>query len=78
LVHIIAAYFAVLKLDVIWPLRRLEDDFQGNISTSKYAKLAKCSNDTAPGDIQDLKERGLLIQNPWMERSTSYHTACGV
>ena len=53
--------------------RLLEDDFQGYINTSKYAKLAKCSDDTALRDIQDLKARGLLIQNPEGGRSTSYH-----
>ena len=52
--------------------RMLEDDFEGYISTSKYAKLAKCSNDTALRDIQKLKERGIFIQNPGGGRSTSY------
>ena len=52
--------------------RMLEDDFKGHINTSKYAKLAKCSNDTALRDIQDLKERGIFIQNPGGGRSTSY------
>lgn len=52
--------------------RMLEDDFKGFINTSKYAKLAKCSNDTALRDIQDLKERGIFIQNPGGGRSTSY------
>lgn len=50
----------------------LEDDFEGFINTSKYAKLAKCSNDTALRDIQELKERGIFIQNPGGGRSTSY------
>ncbi|MCZ2328960.1 Fic family protein [Bartonella sp. F02] len=52
--------------------RMLEDDFEGFINTSKYAKLAKCSNDTALRDIQDLKERGIFIQNSSGGRSTSY------
>lgn len=52
--------------------RILEDHFEGFISTSKYAKLAKCSNDTALRDIQELKKRGILIQNPGRGRSTSY------
>ncbi|HBN13643.1 MAG: cell filamentation protein Fic [Gammaproteobacteria bacterium] len=52
--------------------RMLEDDFQGFMNTSKYARLAKCSNDTALRDIQDLKERGVLVQNPGRGRSTSY------
>lgn len=50
----------------------LEDDFEGFMNTSKYAKLAKCSNDTALRDIQELKERGIFIQNPGRGRSTSY------
>ncbi len=52
--------------------RMLEDDFEGYINTSKYAKLAKCSNDTALRDIQELKEHGIFIQNPGGGRSTSY------
>ncbi len=43
--------------------RMLEDDFEGFMNTSKYAKLVKCSNDTALRDIQDLKERGIFIQS---------------
>ena len=52
--------------------RMLEDDFEGFMSTSKYAKLVKCSNDTALRDVQELKERGIFIQNPGGGRSTSY------
>jgi Fic family protein len=52
--------------------RMLEDDFEGFMSTSKYAKLAKCSNDTALRDIQELKERDIFIQNSGGGRSTSY------
>lgn len=52
--------------------RMLEDDFKGHMNTSKYAKLAKCSNDTALRDIQDLKERGIFLQNSGGGRSTSY------
>ena len=52
--------------------RMLEDSFEGHIHTSKYAKLAKCSNDTALRDIQELKARGIFIQNPGGGRSTSY------
>lgn len=50
----------------------LEDNFKGHMNTSKYAKLAKCSNDTALRDIQDLKRREIFIQNPGSGRSTSY------
>ena len=52
--------------------RMTDDDFEGYINTSKYAKLAKCSTDTALRDIQDLKTRGILLQNPARGRSTSY------
>lgn len=52
--------------------RMLEGDFEGFMNTSKYARLAKCSNDTALRDIQELKERGIFIQNPGGGRSTSY------
>lgn len=51
----------------------LENDFKGHMNTSKYAKLAKCSNDTALRDIQDLRDRGIFIQNTGGGRSTSYH-----
>ena len=52
--------------------RMLEDEFKGHIHTSKYARLAKCSNDTALRDIQDLKARGIFVQNPGRGRTTSY------
>ena len=52
--------------------RMLEEDFKGHMNTSKYAKLTKCSTDTALRDIQGLKSRGILIQNPGGGRSTSY------
>lgn len=52
--------------------KMLENDFKGFINTSKYAKLAKCSKDTALRDIQVLKARGIFIQNSGKGRSTSY------
>lgn len=52
--------------------RMLDEDFKGHMNTSKYAKLAKCSNDTALRDLQELKSRGILIRNPGGGRSTSY------
>ena len=50
----------------------LEDNFVGYMNTSKYAKLTKCSNDTALRDIKHLKSLGILIQNHGAGRSTSY------
>lgn len=52
--------------------RMLEDDFEGFMNTSKYAKLTKCSQDTALRDIQELKDREIFIQNSGGGRSTSY------
>jgi Fic family protein len=55
--------------------RTLEEGFKGFMNTSKYAKLAKCSNDTALRDIQDLVARGIFLQNEGGGRSTSYALA---
>lgn len=56
-------------------LNRLLDGFDGKLTTSKYAKLATCSHDTALRDIQSLVEAGLLVRNPGGGRSTSYAVA---
>ena len=53
-------------------INRMLEDFKGHMSTSKYAKLAKCSTDTALRDIQGLTKRKILIQNEGSGRSTSY------
>ncbi|WP_423248037.1 Fic family protein [Tunturiibacter gelidiferens] len=53
-------------------LNRLLDGFEGNLTTSKYAKLAKSSNDTALRDILFLVENGILARNAEGGRSTSY------
>jgi Fic family protein len=53
----------------------LEYGFKGFMNTSKYAKLAKCSNDTALRDIQDLVAQGIFLQNEGGGRSTSYSLA---
>jgi Fic family protein len=53
-------------------INRLLDGFEGKLTSSKYAKLTKCSQDTAHRDIQALVERGVLVQNPEGGRSTSY------
>lgn len=56
-------------------INRLLDGFQGFLTTSKYAKLAKCSTDTALRDIRELLALGILVQNPGGGRSTSYRLA---
>ena len=56
-------------------INRWLDGFEGNLTTSKYATLAKCSQDTAHRDIQELIGHGVLVQNPGGGRSTSYSLA---
>jgi Fic family protein len=56
-------------------INRMLNGFKGFLSTSKYAKLARCSTDTALRDIRELLERGILVQNPGRGRSTSYRLA---
>ncbi len=56
-------------------MNRLLDGFDGKLTTSKYAKLAHCSHDTALRDILLLVERGILVRGPEGGRSTSYALA---
>ena len=56
-------------------INRLLDGFEGKLSSSKYAKLAKCSPDTALRDIKELQARDILIQEAGGGRSTSYRLA---
>ncbi len=53
-------------------LNRLLDGFDGKLTTSKWAKIGKCSQDTASRDIQDLIEKGVLYKLPGGGRSTGY------
>lgn len=54
-------------------VNRLLDGFEGKLTSSKWAKLAKCSQDTALRDIQDLLKRRILIKEETGGRSTHYH-----
>ena len=56
-------------------LNRLLDGFEGKLTSSKWAKLEKCSQDTALRDINDLVERGILQKDEGGGRSTSYSLA---
>jgi len=56
-------------------LNRLLEGSEGKLTTSKYAKLAKCSQDTALRDILLLVRNGILARNPAGGRSTSYALA---
>jgi Fic family protein len=58
-------------------LNRVLDGFEGKLTSSKWAKLAKCSQDTAYRDILDLIERGALEKDPGGGRSTSYSIVPG-
>jgi Fic family protein len=53
-------------------INRLLDGFVGKMTSSKWAKIAKCSQDTALRDIDALVRLGLLTKDPGGGRSTSY------
>ena len=53
-------------------LNRLLDGFDGKLTSSKWATIAKCSPDTALRDITDLLTRGMLCKANAGGRSTSY------
>ena len=53
-------------------LNRLLDKFEGKLTSSKWAALTKCSQDTAHRDILDLVDRGILKKDSAGGRSTSY------
>lgn len=53
-------------------INRLIDGFDGKLTTSQYARLTACSNDTALRDIQALVAQGVLARNEGGGRSVSY------
>lgn len=53
-------------------LNKLFDGFEGKLNSSKWAKIAKCSSDTALRDIQDLISKGILQKELAGGRSTNY------
>ena len=53
-------------------LNRMLDGFDGKLTTSKWAKFAKCSQDSAYRDILALVELGALVKAEGGGRSTSY------
>lgn len=56
-------------------LYRMLEGFDGKLTSSKWAKLAKCSHDTASRDIDNLVKRGILTRSAAGGRSTSYSLA---
>jgi Fic family protein len=53
-------------------LNLMLDGFDGKLTSSKWAAIGKCSQDTASRDIEDLITRKILKKNPEGGRSTSY------
>jgi Fic family protein len=53
-------------------LNKLFDDFEGKLQTSKWAKIAKTSTDTALRDIKDLVEKGILKKTAEGGRNSNY------
>ncbi|GAB5556835.1 MAG: Fic family protein [Schleiferiaceae bacterium] len=53
-------------------LNKMLDGFEGKLTTSKWAKINKCSQDTALRDIQDLIKKDVLQKEASGGRSTNY------
>lgn len=53
-------------------INKLFDGFDGKLNSSKWAKIAKCSADTALRDIQDLMTKKILKKEAAGGRSTNY------
>lgn len=53
-------------------LNKLMDNFEGNLTSSKWAKMTKVSADTALRDITDLVNKGVLLKTDSGGRSTNY------
>jgi Fic family protein len=53
-------------------IERLLEGFEGKLTSSKWAKITKSSQDTALRDIDDLVAKGILAKDAAGGRSTSY------
>jgi len=53
-------------------LNKILDGFEGRLTSSKWAKIAKCSKDTAIRDINDLINKDILQKEEAGGRSTNY------
>ena len=53
-------------------LNKILDNFKGKLTSAKWAKIAKCSKDTAIRDINDLISKGILQKQSSGGRSTCY------
>jgi Fic family protein len=53
-------------------INKLLDGFEGKLNTTKYAKITKCSRDTALRDVTDLMEKKILIKEEGQGKNTTY------
>lgn len=72
-----AAYWSKFcNVDINWRQRkvinRLWDGFEGKLTSSKWAKICGCSQDTALRDINDLIAKGMLRNSGEGGRSANY------
>jgi Fic family protein len=64
----------IVKSSSIEGERLSADDVRSSIAR-RYARIARCSEDTALRDIRDLVQRGILVQNEGGGRSVSYRVS---
>jgi len=67
----------MLNVRQVKMLNRLLDGFEGKLTSSKWATMNHCSQDTANRDIRDLIEHGILVRGQAGGRSTSYGLVVG-
>ena len=53
-------------------VKKLVDGFEGNVTSSKWTRMTKCTKMTATRDINDLIQKGILTMNESGGRNTSY------
>lgn len=64
--------FSAFFAENVEKLNKLLDGFEGKLTSSKWAKITKASQDTAGRDINDLLAREILAKEPSGGRSTGY------
>ncbi|WP_159468064.1 hypothetical protein [Dyadobacter sp. 3J3] len=53
-------------------INKMQEGFFGKLTSSKWAKITKCSQDTAGRDISDLIAKGMLMKEGGGGRSSAY------
>jgi Fic family protein len=53
-------------------LNKMLDGFEGKMTSTKWAKITKCSHDTALRDIQDLMSKNVLVKEGGVSKNSSY------